>query len=275
MYQSISKYIDDDVSTGSAAFSFYAIFSIIPLLLLISFSAGFVFTQDNIRGQLQVFATDIFGAMAGTFVDTVISSLYNSENSVWFIVIALSFAVYGSWFMFDHIRKTFFRIFNISISSEGIIDRTIMLYGVSFLYMIILLIFIFILTAVNIITTIAFELIRSFLPFTLHAFLYEQLNIIGIFLLLMICMTFLYHLVAFRTISWSSACIGASAFSLLFTVGSLVFSLYLSTSVSLSFYGASSILLVFLLWTYYLGIILFYGAELAYVFHRYRDIEIH
>ena len=60
--------------------------------------------------------------------------------------------------------------------------------------------------------------------------------------------------------------IGAGITSLLFVVGQFLIGLYLGGSSVSSVYGGAGSLLIVLLWTYYSGLILFFGAEVTQTF---------
>lgn len=53
---------------------------------------------------------------------------------------------------------------------------------------------------------------------------------------------------------------------LLFALGQFLIGLYLGRSSVASVYAGAGSLVIVLLWTYYSGLILFYGAEITHVF---------
>ena len=68
------------------------------------------------------------------------------------------------------------------------------------------------------------------------------------------------------TIQWRDVRMGAAVTSLLFTVGKAAIGFYLGHSAPASAYGAATSLVFFLVWIYYSAQILFFGAELTYVY---------
>lgn len=260
----------DDISKEAAAFAFFTIFSLIPILLLLVLGAGLFVGQSGVIAELRVFAENSFGPVAGDFVHTVVNNVPAPQANVWFILIAVVLAIYGAWFVFDHLRKAFFIIFDLSVEAENFIARTVKLQGFAFFYMVILFLVVYFLIFANLISASLISLAQSVSGDTIPSFLYGQVSAAATFLLLTGLFTLIYHLVAMRTLSWVGALSGALTFSVLFTIGSTLFSLYVSASITLSFYGAASVLVVFLLWTYYLGLILFYGGEVANVWDRFR-----
>ena len=62
-------------------------------------------------------------------------------------------------------------------------------------------------------------------------------------------------------IAWGDVWVGALVTAFLFTVGKLLIGLYLSHASIGSAYGAAGSFVVFVVWVYYSGQILFLGAE--------------
>src|SRR5205807_4834911 len=67
-------------------------------------------------------------------------------------------------------------------------------------------------------------------------------------------------------IAWRDVWIGALATAFLFTVGKTLIGLYLGQAGVGSAYGAAGSLVVFIVWVYYSGQILFLGAEFTKVY---------
>lgn len=69
---------------------------------------------------------------------------------------------------------------------------------------------------------------------------------------------------------WKDVWAGALMAALLFTIGKYLLGFYLGSAAIASAYGAAASVIVFLLWTYYSSMILFFGAELTYARARLR-----
>jgi membrane protein len=71
-------------------------------------------------------------------------------------------------------------------------------------------------------------------------------------------------------IAWSDVWVGSAITAILFTLGKILFGLYLARSSISSAYGAASSLAIILMWVYYSAQVLFIGAELTQVYaNRY------
>ena len=76
----------------------------------------------------------------------------------------------------------------------------------------------------------------------------------------------MYKILPDVKIAWGDVWIGAVVTAFLFTVGKLLIGLYLAHASIGSAYGAAGSLVVFVVWVYYSGQILFLGAEFTKVY---------
>src|SRR4051794_32400830 len=69
----MGMYSDDHISTLGAALSYYTLFSLAPLLLIVIAITGFVFGQDAARGQVAQYIQQFAGpATAQTIQDFIL-----------------------------------------------------------------------------------------------------------------------------------------------------------------------------------------------------------
>jgi membrane protein len=68
--------------------------------------------------------------------------------------------------------------------------------------------------------------------------------------------------------------LGALVTAVLFTVGEYAIGTYLGRSAPGTPFGAAGSLVAFVVWVYYSGLIVFFGAELTQVMARHADREI-
>ena len=69
-------------------------------------------------------------------------------------------------------------------------------------------------------------------------------------------------------IKWRTVWIGAILTSILFVVGKLLLGIYFGQADPGSTYGAAGSIILILLWVSYSSLILFFGAELTYVYAK-------
>jgi membrane protein len=96
----------------------------------------------------------------------------------------------------------------------------------------------------------------------------EAVNFAFFFLITVLIFALIYKFVPDVHIAWRDVWIGALATALLFSVGRLLISWYLSYSTVASTYGAAGSLAILLIWIYYSAQTFFLGAEFTQVYGR-------
>jgi membrane protein len=91
-------------------------------------------------------------------------------------------------------------------------------------------------------------------------------NWILIFVVITCLFAIIYRVLPDAKVKWGDSFIGASFTSILFLIGKLLISLYVSFSSIGSTYGTAAAVMIILVWVYYSSVILFFGAEFTKVF---------
>jgi membrane protein len=96
----------------------------------------------------------------------------------------------------------------------------------------------------------------------------QIVNAITSFAVVTLMFAMIYKLLPDVRIAWNDVWIGATATSVLFTIGKVLIGLYLGKSSIASAYGAAGSLVIMLVWVYYSAQILFLGAEFTQVYAK-------
>jgi membrane protein len=220
-----------------------------------------VFGQDAVKGQLVEQMRGLVGEEGGKAIQSMIASA-SGPGSGWAMVIGIILLLLGASGVFAELQDALNTIWkappNQSAGWFGMIrDRLFsvaMVFGVAFLLLVTL-----------VISTVLSALTR-------FAGL-EGVGVVGQivdFLVSVIIVTLLfammYKILPDVKIAWGDVWIGAVVTAFLFTVGKLLIGLYLAHASIGSAYGAAGSLVVFVVWVYYSGQILFLGAEFTKVY---------
>jgi Virulence factor BrkB len=118
---------------------------------------------------------------------------------------------------------------------------------------------------------------RSFGPLLpLPPSLLEAINFVVSFAVITVLFALMFKYVPAARISWPDVWVGALGTALLFTVGKLLFGLYLGRASVGSIYGAAGSLVAVIVWIYYSAQIFFFGAEFCHVYaeaHTYKSTD--
>jgi membrane protein len=265
---SFKEWSDDHASRLAAAFAYYAIFSIGPLLLiaitLVTLVYGPQAEQDQIRPQLAQFVGDKAADLLQGMLQKARDSAHLSLTGVFSILLIL----YAATNLFAALQDALNTIFDVQPKSGRGIKDIVRERGVTFLM--VLMIGAFVLASIVLNTYLAsFTKWGAQRVFPNHPQLAGFLIQFGSFAVSAIVFTGIFALI-FKylpdvKISWKDTLIGAAATSLLFTIARIGLAFYLSRASTTSPFGAAGSLVVIMLFIYYSAQVMFFGAEFTQI----------
>jgi membrane protein len=99
---------------------------------------------------------------------------------------------------------------------------------------------------------------------------WQILNFLVSLLVISVLIAMVYRVLPDVRLDWPDVWVGAVTTSLLFGIGKFLIGLYLGRTSIGSSYGAAGSLVVFLVWLYYSSLIMFFGAEITFVYTQHR-----
>ncbi|HKI78953.1 MAG TPA: YihY/virulence factor BrkB family protein [Ignavibacteriaceae bacterium] len=262
----VEKFIEDNVPKLGAALSFYTIFSMAPLLIVIVSLAGIFYGDAAAQGRIISEIQDYVGREGAAIIQTALKNAsYEYTGLIPIIVSAITILI-GSTIVFVDIQESLNIIWKVKPKSErGMVkgflnDRLIsfvMVLGTGLL-----------LLATMIISTIISSL-NDFISekfFNVPVAALQNLNLIISFGVIFVLFMVVYKFLPNVHIRWKHVWAGALVTSILFVLGQYLIGLYIGKSSLSSTYGAAGSLVIFLLWIYYSSQILFLGAEFISVY---------
>lgn len=263
---------DDGALQLGAALSYYTIFSLAPMLLVVIGVAGLVYGREAVQGQLVGQLRGLVGEQGGEAIQTMVANAGRHGSGVLATVVGLVTTLFGATGVFVQLQDSLNHIWDVKAKpGQGvwsfIKNRLIsfgMILGVGFL----LLVSLVVSTAVTAIGTWATGLLPG------AEVLVQILTFVLSFGLVTVLFAMIYKVLPDVKIAWRDVWIGAAVTALLFTLGKLLIGLYLGRSSVGSAYGAAGSVVILLLWVYYSSQILFLGAEFTQVYASHYGSRI-
>lgn len=273
------KWMEDRAMRMAAALSYYLLFSLAPLLFILSGILGalaerFLF-QIGIDDEISHLLNNIFGPELAEFVLNLSESSGESTaltSSLPLIsIIGLIITFWGASNVFNYLHEALNTIWGVQPIATGSILLEIRRRLLAFLV-------VFIAGALLVLYLLANTLLALLLPIV-HSLVPEALELLPDFqvlqfsqsLLLFVVTTLLfaafYRILPDVEIGWRDVFVGAVFTSLLFGIGVLVLNIYFRFYTA-SFAGAAGSLVVLLLWFYYSSQIFMFGAEFTYMYAK-------
>ena len=271
--QAYYEMLDDKALKMAAALSYYAAFSMGPLLIIVIAIAGFIFGEEAARGQLFYELKNMIGADGAQMLETIIKGAANTTTGIVATVLSVIFLVLGSIGVFVELQESLNIVWGVEPRPGRGIRGFIKLRIVSFAMVVatgfLLMISLVINSAIALLNEFMAEMFPSLIPV---AFI---LNNAASLIVITILFALIYKVLPDVVISWRYVWLGAIITSVLFSIGKYLIGIYLGSSSYASTYGAAASLVIIFVWIYYSGLILFFGAELTQVYRkRYSGKEL-
>ena len=259
-----SAWIDDYAPSMGAALSYYTVFSLAPMLLIVISVAGLVFGQDAARGALFGEIAALMGPEAAKAIQGVLASVNKPFEGVLATVIGIVVLLVGATSVFGELQDALDRIWRAPARNESgwwalLRSRFLsfgMILGIAFLLMVSLVVG----TAVSALGKWwgpmfgGWEVLAQVLTFAFD------------FTVTTVGFALIYKVMPRVKVQWHDVWIGAAATAVLFALGRFLIGLYIGKSAIASGFGAAGSLIVVFVWVYYSAQIFLLGAEFTWAF---------
>ena len=277
-----SKEILKDTFTGfledkglklSASLSYYTLFSIAPLLLLIISVAGIFLGADAAQGKLFSEINGLLGNTAAAQVQETIANLrLNGESNMAVIIGSLTLLI-GATTVFGEIQDSINMIWRVKAKPKRgwvkmLKDRLLsssLIVVLGFLLLVTLI--------VNGVLTGLGNYLRLYFP-DVTIIIFNILNVVIGFAVIAILFGTIFKILPDAKIAWKDVRVGAFFTAVLFMLGRYGISFYIETAGTASLYGAAGSIIIILLWVYYTAAILYLGAEFTRAYAEHSGIKI-
>ncbi len=270
--QTIREFLRDDCPRMAAALSYYTVFSLPALLILVLMIAGVFADPEVLRGQILQQLEILIGSEAAEQALVVVQNVDRPGGGgalpVVLGVAALLFAATGA---FAQLQATLNRVWQVEPDPDrGGVRNFLMKRVLSFgMILGVALLLLASLLAQTLLTAFGREL-AALLPDAATGIALQALSFGVSLTAATLLFGVVFLVVPDARVHWRDAWRGALATALLFLLGNVVLGVYLARSSPASAYGAAGSLALILIWIYYSSMIFFLGAELTQVLARRR-----
>ncbi len=263
--KTVSSWAGDFAPSMGAALAFYTVFSIAPLLLIVTAVAGYFFGVNAARGEIVSQLTGLMGKAGAQAVEVIIASANNpSQRSIAAAIGVVVFLV-GATTVFNELQDSLNRIWKAPRGPRTTGVFTLVRARLLSFGMILAIAF---LLMVSLLVSAALSALGKWWEplFSGWESVAQVLNFVLSFALITVLFALIFKIMPQTGVRWRDVWIGAAITSMLFTVGKQLVGLYLGRSSVVSSFGAVGSLAVVLLWVYYSAQIFLLGAEFTWVY---------
>jgi membrane protein len=264
---SVSAWSDDYAPSMGAALSYYSVFSLGPLLLIVVSIAGLVFGQDAARGEVFGQLRGLMGDDPAKAVEGLLASMNKPGRGVISTIVGLVVLLIGATSVFGELQDALDRIWRAPARDKSgglwtlLRSRLLsfgMILGIAFLLM------------VSLVLSAAISALGKWWSgaFGEWEVLLQIVNLAVGFVLTTSVFAMIYKLMPRVAVHWYDVWLGAATTSVLFTVGRFLIGLYIGKSGVASGFGAAGSIAIIFVWVYYSAQIFLLGAEFTWVYAK-------
>ena len=262
-----SSWLDDYAPSMGAALAYYTMFSIAPLLLIVISTAGLIFGEEAVRGEIFGQLRGLMGDEGARAVQSLLESVSSPEEGKAGTIIGTVLLLIGATTVLSELQDAFDRIWHVPPKDKeggvwGVLRSRLlsfgMILGIGFLMM------------VSLVFSAALAALGKWWGpfFSDLEIIVGAVNFVFSFALATTVFAMLYKFMPRVTIHWRDVWAGAAVTALLFTIGKSLIGLYIGKSAVSSGFGAAGSLVVVLVWVYYSAQIFLLGAEFTKVYSQ-------
>ncbi|MBE2181326.1 MAG: YihY/virulence factor BrkB family protein [Chthoniobacterales bacterium] len=266
--EAFNRYVMEGGMTHGAALTYYAVFSLGPLLLVATAIAGWFFGENEARGELHVKLTEMFGVETATTIEGLLASVRARTSSGWAATIGIVVLLYTSSSVMRQLRDSMNFIWRVPHKREA----TWWMWAEHYLVSLAGVLVAGLLLVISLIATTALAVMKKYVPDGLPysaTFLLSMEFLATLIMVTMVC-AMVFKFLPETKVLWRYVWLGAFGTGLLFSIGKLGMGLYLGWLSAESFYGAMSSFMILLFWMYYSAQVLVIGGYFTEMFSSAR-----
>jgi membrane protein len=261
----VMAWIDDFAPSMGAAISYYTMFSLAPLLVIVIAVAGALFGAEAVQGQIAAQLSGLIGAEGALAVQGLIRSASEPSRGLVAGAISIVVLVVGATTVFAELQSALDRIWHVPERVKpqgvwGILRARVLSFG--------LILGLAFLLMVSLVVSAALAALGSWSAALLPGWevLLQGLNVLVSLAILTVLFAMIFKFMPSAPIAWRDVWIGAGVTAVLFEIGKVLIGLYLGKSGVNESFAAAGSLVVLLAWVYYAAQIFLLGAEFTKVY---------
>ncbi|HEX6007094.1 MAG TPA: YihY/virulence factor BrkB family protein [Burkholderiales bacterium] len=267
--ETIQDFSEDRCARMAAALSYYTVFSLPALLILVLSIVGFFVDPGAAQGRFMDQLAGLIGPRGGEAMRTMIEQANQPRGGIMAVVgiIALILGATGAFAQLQDALNTAWEV-KPDPAAGGVkqfVAKRFLSFG-----MILVIAFMLLVSFVASAAIAAFgDLLDRYLG-SAGEFIGQVTQIVLGLLVAWALFALMFKVLPDARIKWRDVAVGAFVTAVLFTVGRFLIGLYLGKSASADAFGAAAALAIVFVWIYYAANILFLGAEFTQVWVRHQ-----
>ncbi|WP_313077171.1 YihY/virulence factor BrkB family protein [Melaminivora sp.] len=263
--KAVSAWVDDFAPSMGAAISYYTVFSLAPLLVIVIAIAGALFGRDAVMGQITAQLTGLIGRDGASLVQGLVASASDTDRGLVAGSISVVVLLAGATTVFAELQSALDRIWHVPEREKpqglwAVLRARLLSFGLilglAFMLMVSLV--------MGAATTALGSWVGGLLPAS--EVLLHVVNVAISLALDTALFAMIFKLMPSTPVAWRDVRTGAVVTAVLFEAGKVLIGLYIGKSGITESFQAAGSLVVLLAWVYYAAQIFLLGAEFTKVY---------
>lgn len=265
------EFTDDDCPRMAAALSYYTVFALPSMLVLIITLVGVWADPADVQAWIRGQAGQVIGPDVADQIVTMVSQAQQKVAGGFSLSLILSIAglLFSATGAFAQLQKALNTAWNVEPDPEhsgvkAFFLKRVLSFG---MLLVVALLIVVALVASSLISAVSGQM-GGILPGGISTAAVWSVNAGVSLLIVALLFATIFKVLPDAEVAWRDVWIGAAATAVLFSAGKFLIGLYIGRSNPGEAFGAAAALAILLVWVYYSSMIFFLGAEFTQVWAR-------
>ncbi|SER26552.1 membrane protein [Nitrosomonas sp. Nm51] len=267
LINSFKKFQQGNALVRAAALSYYTIFSLPPMLLVILFTTTLFYDPQTVRQTIFGDLADVIGRESAAQLANTVRMAGIFEGKWWTTLLGIGALLFTSTTVFVTIQDALNRLFMVrprpnagwlKMLRDRIISFTLLL-SIGFILVVSL--------TINALVAKFSQSLMVVIP-SISVLIIEITALVLPFLITALLFMLIFKYLPDVRLPWKSVMTGGIVTAVLFFIGMYFIKLYISNSYAVNLYQAAGSVMVIMVWVYYASVIFLFGAALTFSFNE-------
>lgn len=256
----VKAWVADYAPSMAAAISYYTIFSLAPLLVIVIALAGAFFGREAVQGVIVEQLSGLIGRESAGLVQNLVRATSDSEKGRIAGIISLVVLLVGATTVFAELQSALDRIWHVPAARKpsgvmAVLRARLLSFG--------LILGLAFLLMISLVVSAGVAALGTWMGGLMPGWetMLQAINVLVSLSIATLLFAMIFKLMPSAAIEWRDVWVGALVTALLFEVGKLLIGLYLGKSGVTEAFAAAGSLVVLLAWVYFGSLIFLLGAE--------------
>ncbi len=272
--QSVNDFFNDECTTMAAALSYYTVFALPPLLLLVVMIVGAVMDPQDVREALHGQLGSLLGQAGGDEIRTILEKAQETKTPdagrPVAAILGVATLLVGATGVFGQLQGALNKVWEVKPDPalggiKNFLVKRIFSFGMVIAIAFLLLVSLALTAAISAVGGVMGRMVPGLGEVLLHV-----LNFVVSFGVITLLFAAMFKIVPDAEVAWRDVWVGALVTGLLFMIGKSAIGFYLGRSNPGEVFGAAGSLAILLVWIYYASMIVLFGAEFTQSWAEHR-----